>query len=326
MKTVGLVLGKFMPFHRGHELLLNFASQMVNRLYVVIDKIENEPFTSQIRMRWIKETFPEVLVICLDRVTPQAPEEHPQFWEYWRNVLTEVLPEKPDCLFSSDSYGMKLAEMLEAQYIPFDLNRSCFNISASELRNDLFTNWEYLAKATRKDLLLKVCLFGPESTGKTTLSKQLAKHYNTVYVPEYARLFIESTGNVRKEDMLPIASGQIALENALSQNANRILFCDTDPLLTTIWHEWLFGEKSKEIEVLAENKTYDLYLLTEADLPWDEDKVRYFPTKGKEFMQSCVNTLQGHNRNYALINGKGAKRLQNALSVVDEAVKLFFQL
>ncbi len=313
-----------MPFHKGHKLLMQFALQFVDKLYVVIDKVENEFISGEMKKRWIIETFPQANVISLATVMPQTPAEHPHFWEHWKEVLITTLPQSPDFLFASEAYGIQLANVLGAQFIPFDQKRSCCSVSATDIRADLLGKWEHLAQATRKDFLLKICLFGPESTGKTTLATELAAHYQTVYVPEYARSFIETTGQINKEDMLTIAKGQIALEKILSEKANRLLFCDTDPLLTSLWHQWLFRENSQEIEDLALEQHYDLYLLMDADLEWMPDPVRYFPEKGEECVQACESILQQHKKNYAIITGKGSLRLQNAILVVDEIVKQFF--
>ena len=82
-------------------------------------------------------------------------------------------------------------------------------------------NWDYLSDAAKPDLLTRICIFGPESTGKTTLAKQLAEHFKTTWVSEYARLLIEAAGDAKKEDMLRIAKGQLALEQAVAPDGQR---------------------------------------------------------------------------------------------------------
>ena len=114
--------------------------------------------------------------------------------------------------------------------------------------------------------IVKVVLFGPESTGKTTLSKQLARHYNTVWVPEYAREYLQDKwNNFRKtcenSDLLPIAIGQMKLENALAKKADKILICDTDLLETKVYSEEYYGGfVDPDLEKAAKTNTYDLYL------------------------------------------------------------------
>lgn len=318
------MLGKFMPLHKGHELLLRFADAFVDKLYVIVDRPPNESVSRGTRCRWIQETLPHAHVIHLSQTNPQAPEEHPDFWNIWKHSILSALPAKPDYLFASEQYGFRLAQALDAQYIPFDLNREAVAISATRIRENLYDNWDFLADAAKPDFLMRVCVFGPESTGKSTLARQLAEHYKTVWVPEYARLHIETKGEIMKEDMIPIALGQAALEETLAPKANRILFCDTEPLATSLWSTWLFGECPAEIHTLTKSKNYDLYLLTDIDLPWVADKARYFPDKQEEFMDACVKLLETSGRPYRVISGTGSERLKNAIDAVSEARPAFF--
>ncbi|HEY9701132.1 MAG TPA: AAA family ATPase [Allocoleopsis sp.] len=323
-KTTGLVLGKFMPFHKGHELLIQFANNFVDQLYVVLDPIKNESIPMRKRGEWIKKTIPEVEVLYLTKYHPQEPQEHPDFWQIWQYSLLSLLPEKPDYVFASESYGFKLAEVLDAKFIPVDLKRENVPISATKIKANLYDNWHYLCDVVKLDFLMRICVFGPESTGKTTLCQQLATYYHTVYVPEYARFLIETKGNINKQDMIDIARGQIALERAIAPKANRILFCDTDPLTTTIWSNWLFNDCPEEIFFLAKEKKYELYLLTDIDLEWQSDNVRYFPEKRKEFLADCIDCLESNNRKYSIISGKGEERIKNAINVISMQVNEYF--
>ena len=327
-KTTGLVLGKFMPFHKGHQLLITFANNFVEQLYVVVDPIKNELIPVEKRGKWLKQTIPEMEVLYLTKYHPQDPGEDPNFWQIWQESLLSIIPEKLDYVFASEKYGFKLAEVLDAQFIPVDLKRETVPISATKIRENTAQYWDYLTDIVKQDCLMRVCIFGAESTGKTTLCQQLASYFNTVYVPEYARFFIETKVNFNQKDLIDIAKGQIALEKALTPKANKILFSDTDPLATTIWSQWLFNSCPQEIINLANQKHYDFYLLTDIDLEWEADKVRYFPEKRTEFMTSCINSLEVNNRPYFIINGRGKTRLENAIKIIsiklnDHLDKLF---
>lgn len=324
-KTTGMVLGKFMPLHKGHELLLRFASHYVDKLYVVVDW--NDVIDGERRCKWVRETVPNAEVFYLNAPHPQAPEEHPDFWNVWRNSLLSIMPQKPDYVFASESYGTKLAEVLDATFIPLDLKRQNIPISATKIRGSLWEQWDYLSIAAKRDYLVRVCIFGPESSGKSTLTHQLAAHYNTVFTPEYARFYIETKGSdLEKKDMLHIGQGQVALEDSIAPTASRYLFCDTDPLATTIWSRWFFDESDEALLELAQNKTYPLYLVTEPDLPWKDDMVRYFPKQGAEFFDDCCATLKHYNRNFFTVGGSGEKRLQHALDILESHQDKLFQL
>jgi NadR type nicotinamide-nucleotide adenylyltransferase len=321
-KSTGMVLGKFMPPHLGHLYLIDFARTYVDDLTVVVGTLQNEPIPGNLRYEWIKELFPSVRVLHLTDENPQDPSEHPDFWNIWQKSLTNILPFKPDYVFASEDYGWKLAEILEAKFIPVNRSRSVTSISASKIRQDPFSNWEYIPRLVRPYFIKRVCIFGAESTGKTTLAKNLAKYFNTVAVPEYAREYLEAkNGKISFSDIPYIAYGQIAAENALAYQANRLLFCDTDLLTTKIWSEVLFGKCPQWIQDLATTKTYDLYLLTDVDVPWVEDIVRYLPNERESFLERCKLELTLHNRIYVKLSGSWEKRFEIACEATTNLIK-----
>ena len=171
--------------------------------------------------------------------------------------------------------------------------------------------------------LVKIVLFGPESTGKTTLSIQLAKHYNTVWVQEYARPYLQKVWNqerrtCQQKDILPIAFGQIALENRLSKRADKVLICDTDLLETKVYSSAYYGGFVDPIlEKAATENTYDLYLLTYIDTPWEADDLRDRPEQRLEMFEAFQKALDQHHRPYLLLKGDKESRLKKAVEAID---------
>ena len=157
--------------------------------------------------------------------------------------------------------------------------------------------------------IIKVVLFGPESTGKTTLSKQLARHYNTVWAPEFAREYLQKKWNNERKtcensDLLPIARGQMKLENNLAKKADKVLICDTDLLETKVYSEEYYGGfVDTELEEAAITNTYDLYLLTYIDTPWEEDDLRDRPELRLDMFNAFESALKKYNRPYILLKG-----------------------
>ena len=169
----------------------------------------------------------------------------------------------------------------------------------------------------------KVVLFGPESTGKTTLSEQLARHYNTVWVPEYAREYLQNKwNNERKtcepDDLLPIAIGQMKLENELAKKASKLLVCDTDLLETMVYSEaYYLGYCDPILEKRALANSYDLYLLTYIDIPWEKDDLRDKPEERERMFQYFKNTLEKYKRNFIILRGDKRARLAMAIDAIN---------
>lgn len=174
--------------------------------------------------------------------------------------------------------------------------------------------------------LVKVVLFGPESSGKTTLSRQLARYYHTVWAPEFAREYLQNKwNNERKtceaEDLIPIAIGQMKLENKLAKRADKILICDTDLLETKVYSEEFYGGfVDEKLDKAANENQYDLYLLTYIDTPWEEDDLRDRPEQRLEMFTAFETALKKHNRPYILLKGDRETRLKNATEAIDKII------
>ncbi|WP_041632765.1 AAA family ATPase [Maribacter sp. HTCC2170] len=175
--------------------------------------------------------------------------------------------------------------------------------------------------------ILKVVLFGPESTGKTTLSEQLARHYNTVWAPEYARRYLQDKWNNERKtcepkDLLPIAEGQMKLENDLVKKATKILICDTDLLETKVYSEaYYLGYCDPMLEKYALENKYDLYFLTYIDIPWEADDLRDKPNERERMFLYFKNTLVKYNRKFITLKGDKKTRLKTAIEHIDNLLK-----
>ena len=175
---------------------------------------------------------------------------------------------------------------------------------------------------------IKVVLFGPESTGKTTLSRQLARYYNSVWVPEYAREYLQNKWNNERKtcepkDLLPIAEGQMRLENELSKKTDTVLICDTDLLETKVYSEaYYLGSCDPILEKYALENTYDLYFLTYIDTPWEADDLRDKPYERQRMFDAFESTLKDNKRSYVLLKGNKNERLETAVHHINRLLKL----
>jgi nicotinamide riboside kinase len=140
-----------------------------------------------------------------------------------------------------------------------------------------------------------------------------------VTVPEYSRTYLEDKdGEYELSDVVTVARGQRAAEFAYGARAKRLLLCDTDLLTLKIWSDWLFGECDDWIEQRVDRERYDLYLLCCADVPWEEDEVRYLPNDRENFEQKCEEVLRDHDCCYLKISGDWEKRFESAVAAIDE--------
>jgi len=174
----------------------------------------------------------------------------------------------------------------------------------------------------QKTTIIKIALFGPESTGKTTLAKQLAEYYETEWVPEFARDYLQEKWEENKhicvaDDMMPIAYGQTALENQKLASANKYLFCDTNLMVTKVFSEMYYGFCDPLLNEAALKHEYDLFFLTDIDVPWEKDDIRDTP-EGRETVFSVFKqTLIDTKKPFITLSGDKESRLKKAISIID---------
>ncbi len=166
--------------------------------------------------------------------------------------------------------------------------------------------------------LIKIAIVGPESTGKSTISQQLALYYNTVWVPEYARGYCENLVSACTwEDEINMFRGQLELEERMAPLANRLLICDTTFVTVKIWSDHMFGRTPQEVLDKLPLHNYDLYLLMDIDLPWEEDPLREFPHMREHFLKVWHSELKALEASYSLISGSDEERFRNAVKEID---------
>jgi NadR type nicotinamide-nucleotide adenylyltransferase len=179
------------------------------------------------------------------------------------------------------------------------------------------SSWDYLPRCVRPWFARRVCVFGPESTGKTTLAEALARHHRTVAVPEHARAHLMLRhALVTFPDLALIARRQVASEEALARSCNRLLVADTDALTTRLWSEALFGRVDDAVAELARAARYDLTLLCDVDVPWVADPLRYLPDDRERFFARCQQALEELGRRYVVIRGSWDERFEAACAAV----------
>lgn len=165
----------------------------------------------------------------------------------------------------------------------------------------------------------KIAILGAESTGKSELCKQLADHYHTALVHEYARDYfnVHDINHYGIEDLDVIARGQLELERTMLPQANRILICDTTLITIKIWSVYQFNKISDLISSSIRANDYDLYLICNNDVPWTEDPQRRNPDLRDHLLNWNIHELTKLNCEYHLIEGTGSDKLKHAIRIID---------
>lgn len=336
----GIIAMKARPFHRGHEYLINSALSICNEVTVLLVYKPDDDIPVEKRYEWIVETCGlRVRVISVvDIETDDTTSESNVEWAlYTKDLFVEhnLLP--ADAVFSSEEYAVGWANALSfvwkqpVSHIMVDRSRTAVPISGTMIRQDPYSNWQFLPPATKAYYTIRVCVVGPESTGKTTLCGRLAEHYNTERTLEYGRLYVERRGNVEDTDhriLFPmILDQQPKMEDKIFREANRIAICDTDLITTGIWYEvWQPDRKGDALHQAilreAENRHYNLYLLSVPDdAPWvDDGGLRDQPHTRQWFTWEFRKRLAKHGDPVVELSGSWDTRFFKAVDCINRTV------
>ena len=270
----GLVIGKFYPPHRGHKYLIDTARSQCEQLTVIVCWKKGQDISGVERARWIQHIHPDVQVKLLDddRLTDDDSAG-------WAENTLAVLGFVPDAVFTSEAYGDPYASFMGTVHVLVDKDRTHIPISATMVRSDPMRYAEFLEPVVRAQFARRVCVLGAESTGTTTLARDLARHFNTVWVPEYGRFYSEGRlaaedASWRTDEFVHIARMQNEMEDALAQQSNGLVIADTNAFATSIWHERYLGTRSPEVEAIADGRAYALTIVTGDEIPFEQDGTR----------------------------------------------------
>lgn len=330
----GVIAGKFYPPHLGHLMLIEKALNSCDKVSVFVVWTQGQKPSGQTRVNWLTQhyadrdnvTFHLVADIATDDSTMQSSID-------WAQYTKDILGEYPDTVFSSEQYGVNWAKCMGAEHVPLSFSRSYWPISGTEVRNDPYLYAQYILPEGRNYYKKRVLLVGAESVGKTTLCRKLADAYDTIFVPEYGRIYVEEAGSVENTNQLVIfgniLNNQIPMEETYLSAAHRILFCDTDLITTSLWWDcWQNGNLSSlGRSILEEGVThtdaYDLILILDHEgVPWVDDGYRDQEGSRAWFTEQLMKrfTLLAPDRTHVL-RGSYDERYDIAIKLVNRMVQ-----
>jgi HTH-type transcriptional regulator, transcriptional repressor of NAD biosynthesis genes len=315
----GIVIGKFYPPHRGHKYLIDFATDLVDELTIIVCFKKTEKIAGNVRANWMRQIHLNAHVIVVDDIGKDDDSQA------WAEYTLQFLGYKPDIVFTSEQYGYNYAKYLGCRHVLVDLNRTTVPVSATLVRANPVKYLEYLEPIVRLYFVRRICILGAESTGTTTLSKALASYYKTNWVPEFGRYYSERVQNLgkyewRSTDFDFIANAQNELEDRLAMSANKVLICDTDSFATYLWHKRYMGFESESVKKLNVGREYDLYILTGDEIPFVQDGIRDGEHIRHDMHQMFIEELRRQNKPYVLVTGSKEERLAKAIELCDRVL------
>jgi NadR type nicotinamide-nucleotide adenylyltransferase len=315
----GAVIGKFLPFHAGHRHLIETARSRTDELTVIVVARAAEPIRGELRARWIREACPDVTVVLLDQ---EATGLDSADTDGWAAVTIRVLGRAPDVVFSSEPYGEPWAEAMGCDHVLVDRRRRTVPVSGTGIRRNPLANLGYLRGGARGHYVKRVLLLGAESTGKTTLARALADHYDTVWNPEVGHVYTwfrpEGAESWRSGEFALIARLQNWYEDFLAEQANRVLFCDTSAWTTGLFEEVYLGERSAEVNAVS-GRPYDLTIVCDVETPFQQDErgMRADGPHRRRMHEAYLEHLEEAGAPYLLVSGPHRERMRVATAAVD---------
>lgn len=319
-----------MPPTTGHLQLIQFASHLADEVTVILNTQPHEPFSVEraaaLRTALKNNSLSNATLVHYDKAIEQDPAT-PGFWEMWQRMMREFGLRKGDYIVASERYGKKLAEVTEATFYPYDIDRSINAAKATPIRENVQERFSEILAEFQTNLKVIVTIFGAESTGKTTLSRRLAQELDGYFVFEYARPFLENTLNeITVNSMTAIWNGQRALQEHAAKNLlNRpFIFQDTD-LFSTVgyWQQAHWRSHLGECPVAliddAHRLKSDIYLLTKSNIPFEQDPLRYGGDVREASDNYWVNVCEEQGLPYVVLEQSGLEeRVAEARAIVNE--------
>lgn len=307
----GLVIGKFMPVHNGHIALIDFAKKQCDELIVSMSYTEDDLIDPSIRFEWLQTIYHQSPGIIVEKVIDDFDDESlslTQRTELWARFIEKKFP-PIDLIVSSEEYGEPFANHLGVTSLVFDLSRNQVPVSSSQIRTNPCRYWDFIPPAVRPFFVKKICFYGAESTGKSTMAQRMALYYNTEFVPEVAREMINSNNfTVSDIEKIGIAHAERIAEKV--KIANKLLFCDTDAITTQVYSQHYLHKVPEILFELEAQIKYDQYFFFDIDVPWVADGLRDLGNRREAMSNQFKSALEKRGIPFIMVRGTWEERFE----------------
>ena len=321
MTTKAFIFGKFLPFHKGHEAMIRFALTHCDFLTVLICSSDQENTPATQRKRWIEQTITDTDKLHIrifqydENQLPKTSVSSLEVSRIWSEKFKILLPDH-NLVITSEPYGDFVASFMGIRHIAFDKDRKLHPFSATSIRQNLQTNWDCLPPAVKSDFAKKVVILGTESTGKSTLTLLLARHFDCTAVPEAARDLITDSNSFTMNDLYLVAIEHAKRIDAAVIGKSPLVIIDTDIYITQSYALFTFGKAMTLPQSIYASNKADLYLYLRNDVPHQQDGTRLHEANRNALDQSHQEVLKRYGIDFVEIGGTWDERFDRAVELI----------
>jgi len=306
--------------------MIRFALTQCDFLTVLICVSDQEQLPGKMRKSWMDETFAGITNLDIrifdyeEALLPNSSVSSETISEIWATAFSRLLPDHT-LLITSEPYGAYVARFMGIQHIPFDPQRIQVPVSATAIRKDPAAWWKFLPSSVKPDLNVKVVILGTESTGKTTLTAQLADHFHATAVLEAGRDLIDDSNEFSIDDLYLVANAHATIIDDASRGNSPLLIIDTDVHITISYGRYAFATAlDLSPEIFRKNRA-DIYLYLNNDVPFVQDGTRLSQEERDKLDAFHRQTLQDYHIPFEEITGNWEERFAKAVALTKAAME-----